>query len=361
MTTFSLPCFMLQCSKCKDYFYGTPTNGHQCYRHMYIDKEYCFDPISQDDCLQKPKPLLHGRTVYFAIQPRYMNVDIKIIVYLIQGDIDLYISPKDDFFIVHSSPINGFHQTFVDYKYIQPNFDIAKLVDHSNYTADPTNKQQQHYYDQQLEDSVVCTDCIPLLSSYRLQVVNVQNDYPYYHSIDSLNDVVLFRNIRNRLEITIPYKVHDLRTTRFYIIVRGNSNNSITNSSHEEDGNYGNITFRQDQCRIDLFIFFSVFFSCFFFFLSLSIVMWKFKQVADNRQAQIMHEIELEHMASRPFAKILILVDDWPLFKKSEAPFRKTSTKSTSQSVQSTPAKKLSLFQQLTMGLSLFSVHTILC
>ncbi|OTF80398.1 Attractin-like protein, partial [Euroglyphus maynei] len=82
MTTYSLPCWMLQCSKCKDYFYGLPTNNHQCYRHMYIDKEYCIDPITQENCLhQQSQPLRNGRTVFFGVQPRYMNVDIKLIVY----------------------------------------------------------------------------------------------------------------------------------------------------------------------------------------------------------------------------------------------------------------------------------------
>lgn len=38
MTGYSLPCWTMQCSKCKDYFSGVPTNGHQCYRQMYIDK-----------------------------------------------------------------------------------------------------------------------------------------------------------------------------------------------------------------------------------------------------------------------------------------------------------------------------------
>ncbi|XP_035218074.1 multiple epidermal growth factor-like domains protein 8, partial [Stegodyphus dumicola] len=41
------PCWQLQCSKCKDTFLGAPSHGHQCYRHMYLDREYCFDPDTQ--------------------------------------------------------------------------------------------------------------------------------------------------------------------------------------------------------------------------------------------------------------------------------------------------------------------------
>jgi hypothetical protein len=43
---------------------------------------------------------------------------------------------------------------------------------------------------------------------------------------------------------------------------------------------------RQDQLHIDLFVFFSVFFSCFFLFLSVCVVMWKVKQAADLRRAR---------------------------------------------------------------------------
>jgi hypothetical protein len=43
---------------------------------------------------------------------------------------------------------------------------------------------------------------------------------------------------------------------------------------------------RQDQLHIDLFVFFSVFFSCFFLFLSVVVVIWKVKQTADMRRAR---------------------------------------------------------------------------
>lgn len=37
------PCWMVQCSKCKDGYLGTPTNGHQCYKQMSVDSKMCFD------------------------------------------------------------------------------------------------------------------------------------------------------------------------------------------------------------------------------------------------------------------------------------------------------------------------------
>lgn len=37
------PCWMVQCSKCKDGYLGTPTSGHQCYKQMHVENKMCFD------------------------------------------------------------------------------------------------------------------------------------------------------------------------------------------------------------------------------------------------------------------------------------------------------------------------------
>lgn len=87
--------------------------------------------------------------------------------------------------------------------------------------------------------------------------------------------------------------VYDLRSTRLYVVVSGVSENT-----------YGSLFFRQDQTRIDLFVFFSVFFSCFFLFLSMCVVIWKLKQGMDLRRARRLQAAEMQHMANRPFSHI---------------------------------------------------------
>jgi len=57
----------------------------------------------------KPKPLHPGQTVFFVVQPRYMNVDIRVIVDVTQGALDLYMSPSDDTFIVNVNSSTGAH------------------------------------------------------------------------------------------------------------------------------------------------------------------------------------------------------------------------------------------------------------
>lgn len=96
----------------------------------------------------------------------------------------------------------------------------------------------------------------------------------------------------------VPQTAHNLSATRFFIALRARSGVA----------SYGLVFFRQDQLHIDLFVFFSVFFSCFFLFLAVCVVAWKTKQAADIRRARRRHVVEMLHMAKRPFASITILL-----------------------------------------------------
>jgi multipile epidermal growth factor-like domains protein 8 len=77
----------------------------------------------------------------------------------------------------------------------------------------------------------------------------------------------------------------------------------------EAGTSFGSIYFRQDQLHIDLFVFFSVFFSCFFLFLSVCVLVWKVKAVSDLRRARRRHAVEMQHMARRPFASQPVFID----------------------------------------------------
>ena len=71
-------CQQFQCSKCKEYYVGSPTDNHQCYRQMTVDTDYCLDPKTQSKCYAggQPAPLEHGQTVYFAVLPKvFLNLE----------------------------------------------------------------------------------------------------------------------------------------------------------------------------------------------------------------------------------------------------------------------------------------------
>lgn len=124
-----------------------------------------------------------------------------------------------------------------------------------------------------------------------------------YVTITRKNTFLHVKNIRDRLILTLPKDKFDLVSTRFYL--------ALTASAQDENAgpSFGILFFRQDQLHIDLFVFFSVFFSCFFLFLAGCVVAWKAKQAADMRRARRRHVVEMLHMAKRPFAGVILHLD----------------------------------------------------
>lgn len=221
-----------------------------------------------------------------------MNVDIRIIVDVTKGGVDFFLSAKEDAFIVEVDKETGLHHIYIDEKYgiDLKNYDMTKDL-HSVVKRKKRNTEDLSKESSNLTESVPIEVLLPT-------VANAQG-LTTYIEVKKYEDFLLVRNLENRLVVTIPQEVHDLRTTRFYMILRG---------AGEET--YGNLFFRQDQTRIDLFVFFSVFFSCFFLFLAICVVVWKVKQAFDLRRARRLHAAEMKHMASRPFGRIITVVDD---------------------------------------------------
>ncbi|PZC82381.1 hypothetical protein B5X24_HaOG210422 [Helicoverpa armigera] len=275
-------CWRYQCVKCKDLYMGDPRNGHQCYKTINIENKLCFDGKSIDECKIKPRPLYPGQTVFVAVNPRYMNVDIRVIVDVTQGAVDLYLSPNDSSFVVSVNSSNGDHAVELDptYHKHEPSRRMPSFDEHV-----PEEPRVTWYY-----DKIEYT-----LADYTAK------DLATYVTVDRRNILLRVRNLRNRLVLTLPQNVHDLTHTKFYIVIR---------ARHTEDGaaSFGVIFFRQDQLHIDLFVFFSVFFSCFFLFLAACVVAWKAKQAADVRRARRRHVVEMLHMAKRPFAAVTVLL-----------------------------------------------------
>lgn len=139
--------------------------------------------------------------------------------------------------------------------------------------------------------------------AYRI-VEKVASGLTTFLTVTDPLSVVIVRGLQNRLVLTLPQDRHDLRSTRFYILVQG-----VGSSIPASEVTFGSLFFRQDQPRIDLFVFFSVFFSCFFLFLAVSVVAWKAKQAIEGRRARERQAVEMEHMARRPFATVSVFLE----------------------------------------------------
>lgn len=240
----------------------------------------------------KPSPLRPGQTVFFVIQPRFMNVDIRILIDVTQGELDVYMSPLDDSFIVETNQSTGHHSVLLDNRYYWEPYstiplNIAQPRYSSNYTKRPLNYPS------------MANDCKTLIETGFYVQDHRAKDLSTFVTLHRCNTLLRVFSLRNRLVLTLPQSAHNLSATRFFIALR---------ASGVFDHSYGSIVFRQDQLHIDLFVFFSVFFSCFFLFLAICVVAWKAKQAADLRRARRRHVVELLHMAKRPFSTIYVSV-----------------------------------------------------
>lgn len=195
-----------------------------------------------------------------------------------QGAVDLYMSPNDSSFVVSVNSSTGSHAVELDPSYYKhdPFRKVPSFDDHL-----PEKPGKTWYYDK---------------TEYALADYTAK-DLATYVTVDKRNVLLRVKNLRNRLVLTLPQNIHDLTHTKFYIIIR---------ARHTEDGSasFGITFFRQDQLHIDLFVFFSVFFSCFFLFLAACVVAWKAKQAADVRRARRRHVVEVKYTFNIMFYEI---------------------------------------------------------
>lgn len=311
-------CWSVQCSKCRDSYAGNPIDGHQCYKQITVDSRMCFDAKPIEECKAKPAALRPGQTVFFVIQPRFMNVDIRIIIDVTQGELDVFMSPQDDSFIVETNETTGYHDIFLDHRYnwgpkmkrthplniatpkatnSMDNITISKLV--------MNEKRMNNFYVPHIQD------CKSHGGHSFIVKDKHAKDLSTHVTLNQCNTLLRLFGLKNRLVLTLPQNAHNLSATRFFIALRASSG---------PEPSYGSVIFRQDQLHIDLFVFFSVFFSCFFLFLAVCVVIWKIKQTADMRRARRQHVVEMLHLAKRPFARVFLTAGSLDVDSPQPAP-----------------------------------------
>lgn len=255
------------------------------------------------------------------IQPRYMNVDIRIIIDVTQGDIDFFMSPQDDSFVVMTNKSTGSHQVYLDnryswvreldgenshplhitpakYEFLEGGGTAGDPISVGNVTI-ATTAEEREFWTPKIEN------CKSLSGTGFYVKDKLAKDLSTYITLNQCNTLLRVFGLKNRLVLTLPQVAHNLTTTRFFMALRANPGPTAS---------YGLVFFRQDQSHIDLFVFFSVFFSCFFLFLAVCVVIWKAKQAADVRRARRRQFVEMLHMAKRPFASIAVLVNEYSPF-----------------------------------------------
>ena len=199
--------------------------------------------------------------------------------------LDVYMSPNQSTFLVEVDPSTGRHNITIDpeFQYIDPSKQYKEIT-----------KRSLRY-----KRSANTTEPAPD-PLYKLKVVRFQGQMSTFITLYEHRTILLVQNLQNRLVLTLPHNLHNLKESKFYIVLYGTGGPG-------SDATQGKIFFRQDQPHIDLFVFFSVFFSCFFIFLAMCVLIWKVKQAVDTRQSRQRRIVELATMASRPTARISVI------------------------------------------------------
>lgn len=269
-----------------------------------MDNECCFDPTSQTNCFHDPtiRNLPKGRTVFFAAQPKFTNVDIRVTIDVTFGEVEVYVSNSHDTFIVEVDLHTGIHAIKIEDESAarcgasggdketppSPMKVFANSSSSLGGPMPPNTPLQLHAKPQGADREVREAKTEGLIS---------------YITVWKPQTVLIVRGVRDRVVITFPHEVHSLKSSRFYIALRG------VGTEERQGESQGLLFLRQDQAHIDLFVFFSVFFSCFFLFLSVCVLLWKIKQFMDFRREQRRHIQEMTKMASRPFAKLTVYLE----------------------------------------------------
>jgi hypothetical protein len=158
----------------------------------------------------KPKPLLSGKTVFFAVQPKFMNVNIRINLDVTHGAVHVYLSPREDTFVIRQETNTWMHLVKFDHKY-------SFTVDESS--PDPTkgNFPPTHNNNNNgTENGMSLKSVFP--ETYRLEELEAAG-FTTHVTLREPKSVLVVKNLRNRLVVTLPQVriITNIRSSTFYI------------------------------------------------------------------------------------------------------------------------------------------------
>ena len=94
---------------------GNPVNSQQCYRKISVMQEFVIGSETAGTGEKEKKPLPYGRAIFYAIYPRFTNVDIRLTIDVFTGAVDVYVTSENDEFTVTLNETDGHHQVNIKY------------------------------------------------------------------------------------------------------------------------------------------------------------------------------------------------------------------------------------------------------
>ena len=105
--------FAPQCVKCKETFMGNPVDNQQCYRKISVMKEFVIGKKTSETSQNTVEPLPYGQAIFYAIYPRFTNVDIRLTIDVFEGSVDVFVADENNEFTVTLNETSGHHRVNV--------------------------------------------------------------------------------------------------------------------------------------------------------------------------------------------------------------------------------------------------------
>uniref|UniRef100_A0A1I8FPS7 EGF-like domain-containing protein n=1 Tax=Macrostomum lignano TaxID=282301 RepID=A0A1I8FPS7_9PLAT len=264
---------------CADFYSGKPTDGRQCYHKMGVNNYFCLDYRHSQKACGVPDPpatLPTGRTLFFQVNPGFLNIDVRLFVDIIRGAADLYLA-------LSRPHIRG-EQHRRRQMASGPIWSASIIKQRQRCQGQPDGRRRRP----SPASSATRRSC-------RIGVLEVSaNPYLTYVScrLSVSGSILIVRNATRRVLITIPCQSYEFSLNKFYLGVSTDVNVSALCSSVR--------TRTTSTCWCSL----SMFFSCFFLLFGLVVLAWKARQCA--QPAGLLgngRERERQSMAARPFGR----------------------------------------------------------
>ncbi|CAF3532525.1 unnamed protein product [Rotaria sp. Silwood1] len=282
-----------QCSNCKRGYNGVISErGHRCYKLLATDTTQCFDyGNSLKSCFKNYEIIRSddNGTISFEVTPSYRNLNIRVLIGIENGFVDVICSIRNaNFIVLNDHHVYYEHQSLTDTEPFIRDYDLTNEdLNFGILYSDPS-------------DIIILRN---LSSRHRLTLLISPTDIDFTQ--DNLHCLLVDQPI-SRIRLSdlidpqsqsISFSLSDYRAIHL-----------TTGSSLISSKTNGFIKIYQSRMNIDLFVFFSVFFSSFFLFLSIGICFWKVKFAYEIHRRRRTLKHEYHKRMARPFAKIQLFI-----------------------------------------------------
>ncbi|CAF1274983.1 unnamed protein product [Rotaria magnacalcarata] len=282
-----------QCSNCKSGHNGvTSERGHRCYKALGTDTIQCFDyGNSVKSCLNGNEIIRSedNGTISFEIIPNYRNLNIRVLIGIENGYVDVICSIRNANFIVKDNHhVYYEHQSLIDNEPAIRDYDLTNEdLNFGILYSDPT-------------DIIILRN---LSSRHRLTLLISPTDIDFAQ--DNLHCLLIDQPISH---VRLPDLIDPQSKSMSFSLSDYRAIHLTVGSMLLSSKTNGFIKIYQSRMNIDLFVFFSVFFSSFFLFLSIGICFWKVKFAYEIHRRRRTLKHEYHKRMARPFAKVQLFM-----------------------------------------------------